>query len=155
MSDAEREAEIRARCERATPGPWDEDGYCRVLADPEILCDDIAYVPAWGGDTARPSHSDNMVFIAHSRADVPWLLARLDAERERADRAERELATVLEAVERQAYVPIGDVLVCRWCHARDSGLYPRGRDVYSVQHKAGCVLAASSTGAGGAGEHGD
>jgi hypothetical protein len=68
---AERVAEIAARAEAATPGPWkqikttvgwyDRGGYCG-----------IADVVTWEG----PQH--DAAFIAHAREDVPALLAELE-----------------------------------------------------------------------------
>jgi hypothetical protein len=89
----DRLGEIRARVAAATPGPWEFDSYCRILAPFEYLCDDehygniVASVPAWGGDTARHPHDDNAELIAHSRDDLAYLLAeleRLAAERDAA-----------------------------------------------------------------------
>jgi hypothetical protein len=96
-------AEIRARAEAATDGPWREavlgsEGYdvrapdvirgaSRIpRARPVARCGQLD----WDADKA------NAQFIAHARQDVPWLLAeveRLTAERDRA----RDLAARLEA----------------------------------------------------------
>lgn len=59
---ANRIAEITARCEAATPGPWDI-----ILNGHNIK---VERTPA------------NIDFIAHAREDVPYLLAQL-AERDR------------------------------------------------------------------------
>jgi hypothetical protein len=82
MTEPDRVAEIRQRTEAATPGPWNLDG------------------PWWHGDGSpvhlitagdertavaiEPPHDDkpsdatgNLLFIAHAREDVPWLLDQL------------------------------------------------------------------------------
>lgn len=90
MSNDERQARIaaiKARLEAATPGPWEFDSYCRVLAPMEHLDDDehygniVAWVPAWHGDTACKPHDDNADLIANAPADIAYLLSELEAER--------------------------------------------------------------------------
>jgi hypothetical protein len=89
--EQERLEQIRARAEAATPGPWEFDSYCRVICNPDVFCDDehdgvnLAYVPAWNGDTACQPHSDNAEFIANARADIPYLLDRLAASEREVD----------------------------------------------------------------------
>lgn len=74
MTD-EQLAAIRARCEAATPGPWDAHaniGYCGIMADGDKR-------PLLRADTC--TFADG-AFIAHAREDVPALLdevARLRA----------------------------------------------------------------------------
>lgn len=94
MNDADerqaRLAALRSNLAAATPGPWEFDSYCRVLApmahldDAEHYGNIVAWVPAWHGDTACKPHDDNAELIANAPADLAWLLAeveRLEAER--------------------------------------------------------------------------
>jgi hypothetical protein len=75
MTDTKRLAEIRARCEAATPGTWfvevDDDGVCWIRIDGH----DMSF-----GDmeTTDKCCWDNATFIALSRRDVPWLLAEIE-----------------------------------------------------------------------------
>ena len=85
---SERLAAIRARCEAATPAPWNWD-----VEDETSMCLGTEHLEAFEGavlvvercETCRrqhpeyapcgwPNHAD-AAFIAHSREDVPWLLA--------------------------------------------------------------------------------
>lgn len=73
--DNTRLAEIRARCEAATPGPWSpvigyiEEGYSTLLPT---------------ADDQNPMTSADQAFIGHARTDIPDLLSALEAsERER------------------------------------------------------------------------
>lgn len=54
----------------------------------------------------------------------------------------RAYEQLVDRLERMAYAPSSQGLTCRFCHARDSGLSPRGRDTYKVNHYDTCVLAA-------------
>lgn len=109
--DLARVADIRARADAATDGPWTfylDDLWHGATAE-ELTEADAAEVwedsvvanrphDSWGhlfhGDCKRPEDAE---FIAAARADVPWLLDRLAAETERADVAE---AAVSEAFSR-------------------------------------------------------
>lgn len=56
----------------------------------------------------------------------------------------QDASTVAElraALERGAYVPSSTGLQCRYCHAIDHGVSPRGRDMYEVIHRDDCILA--------------
>lgn len=69
--------EIRARCEKASPGPW------KTKLDrwtTEVLCGDglVAGSVVHQTEGFNPPNS-NAVFIAHAREDIPALLARVDA----------------------------------------------------------------------------
>lgn len=71
-----REAEIRSREQAATGGPWgDRDG--------------LLWLPHKDGRPGRFETGEGVVrdkdatFIAHARADIPWLLAELDMHRTR------------------------------------------------------------------------
>lgn len=80
MSSTDRIEGIRRRCEAATPGPWvvyddsDDDGNITVRGvdapdDSIFLTDGLHHDPIEERDA---------LFIAHARADVPFLLAELD-----------------------------------------------------------------------------
>ncbi|MFE0974354.1 hypothetical protein [Streptomyces rochei] len=75
----EREAEIAARAEAATPGPWfvHPDWPGRVFSESEFN----AHVARVTG--SNPEHNEQ--FIAHARTDVPALLAELAAVRAERD----------------------------------------------------------------------
>ncbi|NED75306.1 hypothetical protein G3I51_23885 [Streptomyces sp. SID9944] len=109
----EREAEIAARAEAATKGPWgyyDGETYADVAADLQITgrgsysyrekvarledenyWDDAAHEE---DDEERASEqmAANAAFIAHARTDVPALLAELAAVRAERDQAQAELS---------------------------------------------------------------
>jgi hypothetical protein len=89
---AEELAEIRARCEAATPGPW--SWLCEDLADHPgqtsacacLYGDGERVNPATGDltivlvadlDGTTPSGAD-MDFVRHARHDIPALLAEID-----------------------------------------------------------------------------
>ncbi|MEV5939892.1 hypothetical protein [Streptomyces sp. NPDC051994] len=75
----EREAEIRARAEAATEGPWHVEDHKpsleRLVVDEDgLLSVSLGYL----GNSNQPDAR----FIAHAREDVPALLAELDRVRE-------------------------------------------------------------------------
>ena len=75
MSD--RLSEIRARAEAATPGPWvaeREDDYEWTVVG-STYEPDCRYVIA---DCGFDSPQSNATFIAHARADIPYLLAEVE-----------------------------------------------------------------------------
>ena len=69
--------EIRARCDAATPGPWELD-------------QDV-----WHGDEciAEINRPANAAFIAHSRDDIPYLLSEIDLLTEAHEAMLRDLQT--------------------------------------------------------------
>lgn len=81
MTPEQREQEIRARCDRATPGPWGTwpDGTeesVESLSLGRFVCHLNSNMRDFRADSA---------FIAGAREDVPWLLAQLaEARREAA-----------------------------------------------------------------------
>lgn len=83
-ADAHRIAAIRAREQAATKGPW-EDHFGMILgaADPDPESegeqDRVADVPQ-----QTPRAAFNRAFIANARADVPFLLDRLEESETRA-----------------------------------------------------------------------
>lgn len=96
-------AAIKARCDGATPGPWQRGSNARdvngfelseevhLIGDPEaMICDTHGTV----GDTEK--HRAVAQFIAHSRTDIPALLSHIESQdaiieqlRERLERAKR------------------------------------------------------------------
>lgn len=79
---AARLAEIRERVARATPGPW-------TIVEVPDENERFVLFGNQDDDSSLPNLPDAQ-FIAGSRDDVAWLLAQIDAERERAETAERE-----------------------------------------------------------------
>lgn len=69
-------AEIAARAEAATAGPWCTDG-AEIYQGDEY----VAYA-FWVGETCRADEADggllDAAFIAHARTDVPALLAEVE-----------------------------------------------------------------------------
>ena len=87
-------AAIRARCEKATPGPWivvkhldgDIDVY---LSETCTLC---MGTPTPGQETAQLADA---TFIAHTRTDLPRLLARLEEMQKTMESLKEELPRLL------------------------------------------------------------
>jgi hypothetical protein len=85
MTDQERLAQIEARAEAASAGPWEttlhEDqrygtkGYAWVLAKVIPGAHELNIIKVCHEDWP-PTPSD-AEFIAHARQDIPWLLQRL------------------------------------------------------------------------------
>jgi hypothetical protein len=84
----EREAEIAARVEAATPGPWCTDSW-EIYQGAEYVAG-----AEWIGETCRAGEMDDSradaEFVAHARTDVPALLAELAAVRAERDQARAE-----------------------------------------------------------------
>lgn len=103
MTDEKRIEEIRARHAAATPAPWtthryiDSNAYC-VEAGEEVAS---VY-----GTESTPAY-DNAELVAHAPEDIAFLLAALDAERARAERAEAERDRAIVLAERE----VADALV--------------------------------------------
>ena len=86
MSISDRLDQIAARCNAATDGPWESDRHVR--GDGHVVIGGglrRAHLP---GDV--PGHAENAEFIAHARADVPWLVEQV-RKRDAALRAVLEL----------------------------------------------------------------
>ena len=73
-----RLAEIEARAEAATPGPWDFDDTCEYGptisrdpggSDPEMIIDDVLSI----------RRVPDAEFTAHARTDIPYLVRLLTA----------------------------------------------------------------------------
>jgi hypothetical protein len=98
VADGERATLIAARADAATPGPW---GYLRAwgaiwAADGGVQ---LAHVSD-GVEVATCLHDPDAEFIAHARADVPWLLGQLAAEQAAVAALERRLDILVAAVGR-------------------------------------------------------
>ena len=88
MLSKERLAEIRARCEKATLGPW---GVCYDSKHSDYSICELAHWPKANG-LAR----SDAEFIRHAREDLPWLLAIAEAALEWKE-AKESLATAPRA----------------------------------------------------------
>ena len=104
--------EIRARCAEATPGPWNYDERiggvavyygnrvnCIVDSEGRRLYYKNGHFDKKTGWTIDAQSCHDAHFVAHSREDIPWLLA--EVERLQAENAalERERDALLQAVE--------------------------------------------------------
>jgi len=138
--DPKRLEEIKARVEKATPGPW------RVVTDGEMPFDGqegaLAYMGDDGGDGPAVHVScsnaveardvvDDAAFVAAARQDIPDILA--EVERLRSDlgaverRSARERAEH-EALQKHAFETVND-LEGRWAKAHDEAERLRARVV--------------------------
>lgn len=72
----DRLSEIRARCEAATPGPWDykTNRHPNSNGTPWGWLDGPAGNMCWSGCQSRV----DAAFIAHAREDIPFLLAEVE-----------------------------------------------------------------------------
>ena len=80
-----RLAEIRARAENATPGPWESDGgeisqhWSRPKPWLPVISTDVACISyCYGGSASGVENKADAEFIAASRTDVPWLLGQVE-----------------------------------------------------------------------------
>jgi hypothetical protein len=91
MTDAHL-ADIRARCDEATPGPWEfdrmSDGVFLAASGKEICA---AY---------RPERDADMEFIANARSDIPALLDEVERLRAVAEAARILIAEVEPVIAR-------------------------------------------------------
>jgi hypothetical protein len=103
-----RLVEIRERERAATPGPWwgadnlNQYGYAAVTQEGGDR-----------GDIGEAYSVANAAFIAHSRADVPWLIAQF----EQADRDRRALYPLVAFARGAGEVDSDGV--CCWCQRTD------------------------------------
>lgn len=104
----QRLAEIAERASKATQGPWTRLK-TQAIAYGKVLDNRIGYsrIAKGGGEVIRDTSDMNrfdVQFIAHSRADVPWLLEeieRLQAKWERdANQNEMHQSRMAEEIER-------------------------------------------------------
>lgn len=76
--------EIRARCDSATPGPWEEEKYYhgepyeQYIKSAAVIANkgESAYTIT-RNDWSNPVEAD-LDFIAHAREDIPYLLREID-----------------------------------------------------------------------------
>ena len=100
--DQKRIEEIRARCDVATPGPWEHDGMHDEVHGPGY---------EWVIDEELPDHPDaipfdqfghrinpNYVFAAHARQDIPDLLAEVGQLQAENEQLRRELDTAFQEI---------------------------------------------------------
>lgn len=91
MLTDEQLQEIEARCEAATSGPWETDYKKRyVFTLPDDSQKMVAELRISGGEISDVKVACNAVFFAHTRQDVPSLLAHireLEAEKAHRERA--------------------------------------------------------------------
>jgi len=96
MLTDERIAEIRARVEAATPGPWEVDD---KYSDQFVVCELDEYVAvsaSTDADIGLDGRAD-AEFIAHARQDIPDLLDERDMLIQRLATVENLAADILAA----------------------------------------------------------
>lgn len=98
----DRLSEIRARADAATPGPWESHG--SSIVRPAGRKRNVA--ECWqqvgeGGEVLYPAR-ENAAFVAHSREDVPYLLATNAALRADLAASRAREAAVREAADEMA-----------------------------------------------------
>jgi len=82
--DKEQLDAIRARCEAATPGPWEWDGSRRHMLNAPFRgrdksrVSDGSVIVMMSGAARRGMSDDNAEFIAASRADIPALMGYVE-----------------------------------------------------------------------------
>lgn len=122
---SERElAEIRARAEKATKGPWRAfvlNGVRAVMQGD----DEVIKWTGFDGSDFQTGNARNCRFIAHARTDIPALLAEIDRLRE----LMKEAATLIDA-----FMVHGDDTPC--CEGNRTG---------PDQHSPGCVVTRLRT----------
>jgi hypothetical protein len=92
LMDKKYLAEIKARCDKATPGPWYEEGWALPTEDGDFV------------ELTNDSPADAS-FISHARTDIPALLAEVerlniilqDERKEHAEEYARLRSTYLDA----------------------------------------------------------
>jgi len=89
----ERERKIRARCEAATPGPWELDGEVIVTLNEDCQRDEQDIV----ADDSGIVTGEDADFMAHARADLPDALAEIARLREDLDTAVNFMPPMIQA----------------------------------------------------------
>jgi hypothetical protein len=112
MTNDELQA-IWARCEAATPGPWDSDQCGAIVCKPQGPRGGGDYLVghANGGTKGQLDKVANAAFIAAARADVPALFAEVERLRAAIDRipyTDCELATLRESWRNSAAATTAD-----------------------------------------------
>ena len=72
-----RLAEIRARVDAATPGPWNADDKGGV-GKAEVTGEDRQGYPIWDLMHVADASPVDAELIAHARTDIPYLLSEID-----------------------------------------------------------------------------
>ena len=121
MTREELEA-IGARAEAATPGPWEQDKGLEVYTHDRRGYFKLADIRGWGHltgqgalalprDEAIAIQTANAEFIAHSRRDVPALLAEVGRQNAEMDRLKSEYDSAVADLE-TLLDEIDNCLVC-------------------------------------------
>ena len=76
--DAKQLAEIKAREQAATPGPWEYECFGRYEDHDECVL-------KTGTDECEISAKEDAEFIAHARTDIPALVAEVERQENRGD----------------------------------------------------------------------
>lgn len=115
-------AEIGARAEKATAGPWEHvngKGYAKQYECVET--EDVMVCECWDAGSDEQRHAD-AAFIAHAREDVPKLLSALKAAREDNERLRAcEIALLLTEISEAAHAECpecegeGEAEACEKC----------------------------------------
>lgn len=78
-----RMKEIRERCERATPGPWEIETYSNYVGYSIYGSMVGCLAERWYAESLSEKENvemhGNAEFISHARQDIPWLLRRAEA----------------------------------------------------------------------------
>ena len=109
---------IRARCEAATPGPWDcwwKGNTIKQHTVKSISYDGIPSVNICSGISPK---TENAAFIAHARQDIPALLAALEAAEVRVKALERAILKTLDI----------EVAACQSCIHYEENMTERCQD---------------------------
>lgn len=96
MSTEEREKQIREREAKATKGPWEVMPDSVIQYMNRIWADGCDVCCCEGDGSLSHERSDNENFIAHARADIPWLLSQLGELRSAAKSAMQDCLTEQE-----------------------------------------------------------
>jgi len=91
--DAKYLSEIKKRCDAATPGPWEYSPAGHIYRKDTGLIDTVAFVGACGNQAVRDT-----AFIAHSREDVPALIAEVERLQHKLDEIHKHDFPLLRAV---------------------------------------------------------
>lgn len=76
----DRLSEIRARCDAATPGPWDIGGIRKNLIQTANapFCEVCTVRGGSSFQEIDGQQKSNAAFIAHAREDIPYLLSEIE-----------------------------------------------------------------------------
>ncbi|MEC4016014.1 hypothetical protein [Streptomyces sp. H27-D2] len=110
MADTDRIADIQARTDAATKGPWLSG---QMLQTPNTVASLDGPIAVFGGSQ---QDRDDTEFTAHARDDIPWLLDRLEQARRIAVTLENENARLL--AELAKYVGVEPTIAEEMQHLR-------------------------------------